>query len=471
MTAAHRSRRGGGGAPGAVRSARGAAFAALTAFAADRRVRVDAALDRFGLPARDAALALEIARGVVRRQSLLDHVAAGHCARGLPNDPRLLAALRVGIYQLLFLERVPAHAAVGESVELVGPRERGFVNAVLRRVAAAVESRPADPSRPMQEVALGAQRRVLLAQPLPDPAEDLPGWLAVVSGLPRFLLARWLAQHGESTTRALADAADRRPGLHLRAVAVTRDELAARLIAERVEVEPAVHPRLLRWTGGALPFTSEAFAAGLFVVQDPTAVRAAEAVGAEEGERVLDLCAAPGTKATLLAEAVGARGAVAAFDLDDTRRAKIAENAARLRMPWLRVVTDPGDSAPFDRVLVDAPCSNTGVLARRVEVRHRLEPETIEWMARGQRELLQRALELVRPGGRVVYATCSIEPEECDAVVETVLAAGGAQLVQRELTWPDPPLHDGGYHALLRRDGGDQGAAPAAALRPDGAAC
>ncbi|MGA1608991.1 MAG: transcription antitermination factor NusB [Planctomycetota bacterium] len=427
---------------------------ALLALAEDPDARLDAVLDLDDLPARDRGLAATIARGVVRRQGFLDHVLAGHCDRGLPDDPRMRIPLRIGAFQLMFLERVPPHAAVDESVALSGPRQRGFINAVLRRVAASVQDRPADPARPRDEVALGEGRSIRLAAPIPDPGTDPAGALALVHGLPEFLVARWIDDAGVARARARAAAADGTPGVTFRPVGISASELAERLAAAGVETAPSEHPHLLSWVqGSGSPFRSAPFEEGLFVVQDPTAFRAAQALDAQAGETILDLCAAPGTKATWLAEAVGKTGRVLAHDIDVTRRQRIAENAARLRMPWLEVCESVESLAgPIDRVLVDVPCSNTGVLARRVEVRHRLEASAFERLPDLQTDLLLQGLALVRPGGTVVYSTCSIEPDENQDVVAAALAARGeaVELVTETLTEPDPPRHDGGYLAVLR---------------------
>ncbi|MDA0372323.1 MAG: hypothetical protein O2865_00920 [Planctomycetota bacterium] len=428
---------------------------ALLALAEEPDARIDAALDLDELAPKDRGLAATIARGVVRRQGFLDHVLAGHCDRGLPDDPRMRIPLRIGAFQLLFLERVPPHAAVDESVALTGPRQRGFVNAVLRRVAASVHERPADPARPRDEVPLGDARSVRLAAPVPDPASDPAGALALVHGLPEFLVARWIQQAGVAVARARAEAADGTPGVTFRPVRIRAAELAERLAADGVETVPSEHPDMLTWVqGSGSPFRSTPFAEGLFVVQDPTAFRAAEAVGAESGETILDLCAAPGTKATWLAEAVGETGRILAHDIDADRSARITENAARLRMPWIEVIDTVENLAqPVDRVLVDVPCSNTGVLARRVEVRHRLEEGAFDRLPALQLDLLLRGIDRVRPGGTVVYSTCSIEPDENEGVVAAALDArgGDVELVTESRTEPAPPQHDGGYFAVLRR--------------------
>jgi len=271
----------------------------------------------------------------------------------------------------------------------------------------------------------------------------------------RSLVARWRVRHGEAGVLQLAAAASAVPELFLRASARAGDavKLQAALAAEGVTCALTEHPLLLRWTGGPVPFRTRAFADGWFVAQDPTALAAAEAVGAAPGMTVVDLCAAPGTKTTLLAERVQPDGIVLAWDLDPGRRRRIGENAARLQLgSWLRVLEDEGGLRPgmADAVLADVPCSNTGVLARRVEVRRRLEPGTFAALAVQQRALLERALELCRPGGHVVYSTCSLEPEENEEVVVSC-APGRAEVLRQELTLAESSTRDGGYFAVLRR--------------------
>ncbi len=435
------------------RDARRAAVEALLGLAEDREGRVLTHLDVSALAPRDAALAREIALGVVRRRALLDHVCEGFAPRGLPPRVETRMVLRLGAYQLCFLDRIPPHAAVDSAVELCDLPARGFVNAILRRVASSVVPRaPDDDGRLRADRVIVPGDRVLkLAAPLPDPAIDPAGHLAVLGSLPRFLVERWLRKHGVERTAELVAACNRPAGVSLRTVQIPRDELAARLAAEGVETSPGDHPRVLSWTGGSSPFGTASYREGKFVAQDATAVAAAEALGAQRGETVLDLCAAPGTKATLLAEAVGSSGRVFAYDPDPLRRARIVDNVIRLGMPWLKIVEDPVRVADCDRVLVDVPCSNTGVLARRVEVRHRLSRRAIDELAGLQHELCNQALALVKLGGIVVYSTCSIEAEENEDLIAAVLAGGGVELVEERHTWPDPPRHDGGYYAVLRR--------------------
>jgi 16S rRNA (cytosine967-C5)-methyltransferase len=436
-------------------SARAVALRALSLLCSGKDERIRNTLEKARLSARDRAFAWDLAHGVVRNERLLDFVLSQVAHRGLPKDPTLLSALRLGAYQLLLVDGMPPRAAVFETVALVR-RNQAFINAGLRRVQEMIHSRVADPMQPMTEIVLSPTRCLVL----PDPglaAASEP--LAVLHSLPDFLVARWRDEFGEVACSAAVMAASEIPPLHLNCLATSPEQLAEQLAAEGCECEALNFSqqgepelRLLRFLRGTSPWQTRTFAEGGFVIQDPTAARAAAAVRSAPGETVVDLCAAPGTKTMCLAQAVHAEGVVYAFDVDPTRRVRIAENARRVQLePWVRIVEDserlPRD---VDAVLVDAPCSNSGVLARRVEVRRRLRRETFGAMAQTQRELVRQALQLVRPGGRVVYSTCSIDREENQGVVADVLSAGAARLELECLTLPEAGRCDGGYYAVLR---------------------
>ncbi len=406
-----------------------------------------------GMGRREVGLARELAAGVERNRGFLDFLLSGLARRELPRDPLILCALRLGAYQIVFLSRIPSRAAVHETVALV-PRMKPLVNALLRRLAGQVKDRCPDPRLPRREVSLDEGRAlVLVGDGLPEPNGDWVGHLAMRHSLPPFLVSRWREHLGEERAAKVCIAASCRPALHLRVNRRmgSRSELQELLASEGVQTEVVEHPSMLRWKAGPPPFGGRAFAEGWFVAQDPTAVRAVEAVQAESGETIIDLCAAPGTKATYLAEAVAPDGKVLAYDPVPSRRQRIQENADRLGLAGLlQVVEDPDALYPAPRVLVDVPCSNTGVLARRVEVRRRIEPTIFAELAATQGELIRRGMDLVLPGGRLVYSSCSLEPEENGSVVQGALGPGW-QLLQEELTLPDPPRWDGGYFAVLSR--------------------
>ena len=437
-----------------MRSARVAAWRALVALERGRVDRLDAAFDRRGLSAKDRGLALELARGVERSRLWLDFLIDGLVERTPPKDPHVRVALRLGVYQLIRLTRVPSYAAVTETVGLL-QRGRGFVNALLRRLSRQIEARQPDPSKPRTEVGLANGRTLVLPEgcELPDPESEPAAHCAVLHGLPRFLVERWASVHGPSEAARIAAAADRTPALILRANTLHGDGAALQkvLAEEAIQSLCLDHPQLVEWEAGASPFASAAYRAGWFVAQDPTALRAVEAVDAGAGDTVVDLCAGPGTKTSWLAERVRPDGRVHAYDVSEARRKPIRDNATRLGLSDVIVVHDDAAALPVaDRVLVDVPCSNTGVLARRVEVRRRLRPESFDELARNQVALLRRGLELLRPGGTAVYSTCSIEPEENEQVAHAVLAPG-LRLVRDQVTLPDPPRHDGGYVAVLEK--------------------
>lgn len=437
-------------------SARAAALHALVALEKGQTERLRSALDEAKLVGREQALAFELAHGVLRRERFLDHVLAPFAHRGLPKEAPLRSALRLGAYQLMFVGGMPAHAAVHETVDLVRSN-KGFANALLRRVADCVELRPADPNHPTTQFPLSPTRSVLLPQPLPENEIER---LGIVHSLPYFLLQRWTKDFGVEGLRQIAEAASAVPGVFLRAVGISRDELLAELTAAEVQCELCENPRQLLWTGGNSPFGSKAFAAGKFVVQDPTALAAAEAVPCKPGDTVVDLCAAPGTKTSLLAERVrpaggAAGGMVHAFDIDSERSHLIHQNVVRLGLQeFVRIARAASQLPVADAVLADVPCSNSGVLGRRVEVRRRLTGTTISRLVIDQKRLLVQAINLCKPGGHVVYSTCSIDREENDGVVDAVLGSPGVPLCEvlsRHLTLPLAGKHDGGFYAVLRR--------------------
>ncbi len=415
--------------------------------------RLKEALASQRLDVRDAALARELAFGVSRRRRLLDFVLGTLVDRKFPSSGHLLTVLRLGAYQLMFMTRTPSHAAVHATVALAG-RKRGFVNAVLRGITRMIEDRPADPELPERELELPGGRCLVFAEKLfPDPQTAPAEYLSVLHSLPEFLLLRWIEAHGFATATRLALASSCTPAVFLRHTSKVESAavLAASLQEEGVLTEASEHPRILRWSGGSSPFAGKAFAQGLFVAQDPTALRAAEALGAQAGECILDLCAAPGTKASFLADEVTASGRVYAFDANPGRRELIRETAARLSLSQLECLENLEDLPPIDRVIIDVPCSNTGVLSRRVEARDRINLEAILSLARQQKRLIARGWELLRPGGICLYSTCSIEAEENEDLVTGFASEEGVKILAMQRTFPELPSHDGGFHALLEK--------------------
>jgi 16S rRNA (cytosine967-C5)-methyltransferase len=371
--------------------------------------------------AEDAALATELTLGVLRWQRLLDFVIDRHLKKPATTaDIEVRIALRLGAYQLLFLDRIPARAAVHESVELVKrARKRSaatLVNAVLRKAATERLSgnSPAD-----------AVARLLPA--------DLP--LADRFGIqyshPTWMVERWLRIFGEERTRSLLQSNNRVPVLSGYLLDEEHsDDVDQSFQRAGCHILPG---RLLRnaWVfEGGSPAGSEAVRQGWVAIQDEASQAVTQLVGVNPGDSVLDLCAAPGGKTLLLARAAGAEGCVIAADLHEHR---VRAMQARFELTGVRnvktIVLDATQPLPFeyqfDRILVDGPCSGTGTLARHPEIRWKLTAGDLVDLQGRQVRLLQNALAHLAPEGRLVYSTCSLEPEENESVVSEVLGAFG----------------------------------------------
>ncbi|MBM4439980.1 MAG: 16S rRNA (cytosine(967)-C(5))-methyltransferase RsmB [Candidatus Rokubacteria bacterium] len=435
---------------GAPAPARAAAARTLVRVAGDDAYAdlvLDAEIDARGLDPRDAALATELVYGTLRWQRYLDWILAPHSTRPLTTlDPRVLALLRMTAYQLVFLERVPAFAAVSDAVSLAKARSKHgvpeFVNAVLRSFArrGAAEREPRPPADRVEALALRL---------------SFPTWLA----------ARWVARYGDDDAAALMRAMNERPPLTIRAntLRVTREALAERLAREDgLTVTAAAYaPEALIVEHGGAPGAWRAFDEGGFAVQDEASMLIARLLAPEPGDTLVDACAAPGTKATHLAQLMGDRGRVIALDPQPARLARVPEAAARLGVSIVEtrdgtveaIAPEFRDAA--DGVLVDAPCTNLGVLRRNPEVKWRRVPQDVAASAARQRAILDAAAGMVKAGGRLVYATCSLEPEENEAVVADFLAAHGAFALDPPGAFPLPLDPDGVLRCRPDRHGTD----------------
>lgn len=358
---------------------------------------------------RDRALAGEIAAGALRWQAAADHLIHEFSGRTLARlDAEVLAILRLSIFQLLHLDRVPASAVVDDAVELArkaGKRSAaGFVNALLRRVS---------------------RERARLPLPAAPPI-DL---LSITLSHPRWLAERWLARHGAEDAERWARFNNTPAALTLRVntLLTTREALARDLSAAGVETEPtrfAAHA--LAVTAGN-PLLTPLAQTGAFVVQDEASQLVGAFVGATAGERILDACASPGGKTTQMAAAMRDVGTIVAADVRGRRLDLLARVVARSGARSVRVVQADARGAPpyraaFDAVLLDAPCSGLGTIRRDPDVRWRRSEADLRPLAAIQRSMLAQLAAVVRPGGRLVYSTCSSEPEENEEVVETFLS-------------------------------------------------
>ena len=364
--------------------------------------------------ARDRALAADIVTGTLRWQRALDHVIEHVARRSLARiDADVLTILRLSLYQILHLDRVPASAAVDDAVELArGARKTsasGFVNALLRTTLRQRQRLPLPP-RP----ALDDERAARLA------------YLGVTHSHPDWLVARWLDRHGFDAAERWVQFNNTPPRMTLRAntLRARREDLAKTLSAQGIETEPTRHAPdgLIVTAGNPLRRPLD----GGFVVQDEAAQLVCLVVEARSGQRVLDLCASPGGKTTAIAAKMQDAGLVVAADVRQRRLALLRETVQPSGARCVRIVRVPASgplpfTAGFDRVLVDAPCSGLGTIRRDPDIRWRRTEVDLAVFARDQRALLTRAAETVAPGGRLVYATCSSEPEENELVVDAFL--------------------------------------------------
>jgi 16S rRNA (cytosine967-C5)-methyltransferase len=396
------------------------------------------ALAKAALDERDRALTTELFYGCLRQCAALDWIAAQKSRQGRPR-PAVAVLARLGLYQLFFLDRIPAHAAVHETVELgkkhLSARETGFLNALLR---AAERER-------------GALKAALDRQPLATRLSH-PGWL----------VARWTARYGETNTRALLEWNNTPPTLYARVntLGATADELLARWRDAGIEAKLTADGRwrqpMIELSGACVPERLPGFSEGAFYIQDPSTVLAVEMLDPQPGERVLDACAAPGGKTTLMAAMMRDRGDIVAEDSSTERLKLVVANCARLGVASVTVQrakpANPGETW-FDRVLLDVPCSNSGVMRRRVDARWRLRPDDFGQLAAGQLSLLQAASRRVKRGGVLVYSTCSLEMEENRGVLDAFMKDAAEFTLERaEETFPPKDGVDGAFAArLLRR--------------------
>lgn len=359
---------------------------------------------------RDRALVSELCHGVLRWRASLDHVIAWAGERPASAfDGAVLDILRLGAYQILHLTRVPASAAVDDAVDQCRaegfPRAGAAVNAILRGIS---------------------RRRADL--PLPGPDRPLD-YLSITLSHPAWLAARWLDRLGVDTAAAWATFNNAPAPIVIRAHTWrdTRESLAAWLLEHGVATTPATFaPDGLVVTAGN-PIVDAADGVGRrFSLQDESSQLVAAFVGVQPGERVLDTCAAPGGKTTALAGALGPAGRVVACDLRPRRVRLLRQTLAMSEVPGVHVVrADASRDGPFravfDAVLVDAPCSGLGTIRRDPDIRWRRSEDDLAAFAEVQNRMLAAATHAVRPGGRIIYATCSSEPDENQAVVEQFL--------------------------------------------------
>ena len=392
-----------------------------------------------GLSAVDRRLVQELVYGVVRWQATLDWLIARKSANATQKS-MIQALLRLGLYQMFWLDRIPNYASVNETVEMakrlgLGP-QAGYVNAVLRGYAREEE----------------ATRKSLADLRIEQPSLGYSH--------PEWLWERWERRFGRENVLRLFEWNNSPPVTYARVntLRVEAGELVKGWELEQVQSTP----QTWSWTGQNLIYrldshpplaTLRSFREGHFYIQDPSTLLAVRMLDPQPGERILDVCAAPGGKTCFMAQCMRNHGCVLATDTQPDRLTLVQENCARLGIqcvevsPWPIPESQPGPR--WDKILVDAPCSNTGVMRRRVDLRWRLRVEEFSRLQKAQLEILGRAADVLKPGGVLVYSTCSLEPEENEEVVQQ-FAARHAEF-ELERTQQVDPIKDGVDGAFVAR--------------------
>lgn len=415
---------------------------------------VDAEMRSTEMNELDKSLMNEIVTGVIRWRAKVDWVLTGFFHGNFTKaETNVRNALRVALYQVLFLDRVPHSAAVNESVEFIkrlrGQKVADLVNAVLRNIL-----------RNLENIRY------------PDPQDDKIQYLSVVESHPHWLVKRWVDRFGFDEARRLLAANNQRPDLTLR---VNRLKIDFNYFLSRLEELQVQFTRstfldfFVRVKHMAGIGASEMFRQGFFVVQDESAGLVVKLLDPQPGDRVLDLCAAPGGKTTFIGELMKNIGELVAVDRYETRLNLVKNACQRLGVANAHFITADAaelQTASADKVLVDAPCSALGVLSKKPDAKWKREPEDIDHLTRIQDAILANAASLVKPGGVLLYSTCTTEPEENIAIVKSFLERhpefsieNASQFVPPEVVHPDgyietyPHRHgtDGSFAVRLKK--------------------
>ena len=400
-------------------------------------IALDRVLQTAPLKGADRSLVTELVYGSVRRQRTLDALIdqlGKKKAHQQPPDLRTI--LHIGLYQLRYQERIPVSAAVNTTVELA--KENGFqgltgvVNGLLRQYVRLTQASPtASPSiHPEQQNPKSKIQNLKSNDPLELPTEPVER-LGVLHSFPNWIIKMWLEQLGVEETEQLCEWFNQTPTIDLRVnpLKASIEEVEAAMQSAGVEIQRIPHlPQALRVVGGTgtiqqLPGFNE----GWWTIQDSSAQLVSYLLDPQPGDKVIDACAAPGGKTTHIAELMADEGTIGACDRAASRLKKVKENADRLQLHSIELFT--GDSRNFpqftdsaDRVLLDAPCSGLGTLHRRPDIRWRVTPETVQELSLLQGELLEQVATWVKPRGVLVYATCTLHPQENEVVIQSFLS-------------------------------------------------
>jgi len=415
---------------------------------------LDRKLRRAKISERGRRFMAQLVYGTVRHQRLADHILRPFMHQPLEELPRPIHhILRMGVFQALFCDTVTFPAMVHTSVDLA--KKRGhigtsrLVNAVLKRAPQSIEDAA-----------------------LPDPAGDRVEYLSVRYSMPPWLVSLWIDEHGAKVTGRICEAFEReRPQMiRTNTLMLPVEALEKRLEKAGSVIHKVNHiPEALRYVDGPPPAKLKLFGSGHYYVQDDASMLPPHALAPEPGDRVLDMCAAPGGKTTHMAALAQGKAFIAACDINPRKLGLIRDNAERLQAPGIRVCAANGTAPPFaegafSKVLLDAPCSGLGTVRHHPDLKERLKPEDIKELAALQRDLLRWALRLCENGGVVVYSVCTFTRAETEGVIDPILEETGAQLEDgppwldrwkiatgRYRILPEPEGPDGYFWTRLRK--------------------
>ncbi len=427
--------------------------------------------------------ATDLVFGTIRNRAAIDMLIAGFGDCPVERIPtKLLSIIRIGTYELIYSPAAPEYSIVNEAVEnagtVGGKKQTGFVNALLRQIHRHIKNRQislseSDAKKTLPQTLLtGCEFDTDI---LSDPKVSLADYLSSAFSLPKWLVDDWLAEFGPEKTRQICFASNRKPGAYVRPnkLKTTTRELAERFRQADIDFDkvsnviPAkagirksndADDSMIRLKSPRAIIELPGFAEGLFTVQDITASQPVRLLKPQPEWTILDLCAAPGTKTTQLAELTGDSAKIIAADINSRRLQMVKENITRLGIGSVSIVEYENmekvaaELGPFDAVLLDVPCSNTGVLAKRVEVRYRIRPTTVTKLAKTQLQLLDAAAAMIKPQGKICYSTCSIQKAENSQLVKDFLRKNSHFELESELlTLPSAEGIDcdGGYVAVI----------------------
>jgi 16S rRNA (cytosine967-C5)-methyltransferase len=394
---------------------------------------------------------------------------------------RILSVIRVAVFELVYSPQTPDYSIVNEAVEntktIGGKRQIAFANAVLRQIARHITNRSAELEAAIPWRTLPQNQKSgceFDTDFLPDPQTSPLEYLSNCFSLPKWLVENWLNEYGNQTTQQICFASNRRPSIYLRPniLKTTTQELLKKLHTANIDAEVVPDLEMIKIKSPKTVTELPGFSEGLFSVQDITAYQVIRILNPQQSWTILDLCAAPGTKTTLLAEQTGDKAEIVATDIDAERLKMLKENITRLGVNSVTILeyeklfknsqfspdevgldqSRPRRNSKFDAVLLDAPCSNTGVLARRVEARYRITPNMIKQLAKIQRKLLGTAAEIIKKGGKICYSTCSIQRQENNKMIKDFLSDNNRfELEYEKLILPSAEGFDcdGGYITIL----------------------